>query len=283
MRKASYVATILAAVLSAAAAYADTFSTSALNPSQVPANGVIAGSFPPGGAETTFYFAADLKAGDLATQISFMGRPGRDKSLEIALVDPSGKRVGSHYILGSLDVNQEQARVLPIDATGRHMIRVTTKGPQTTEFRIELGGTALANVQKTVNTDTPFSRTFLAPTPVPADGLIAGKFPMSEDGVTTYYYFSANLKAGKLLSQLSFAGRKNTDWTVDRMAEFTIFNAKGRSVGGYYIMSALDANQEATKAVPIDATGTYVLRIGVKGPENTNFKLELGGDAIAAR
>ena len=134
-----------------------------------------------------------------------------------------------------------------------------------------------------MNTDTPFSRTFLAPTPVPADGLIAGKFPMSEDGVTTYYYFSANLKAGKLLSQLSFAGRKNTDWTVDRMAEFTIFNAKGRSVGGYYIMSALDANQEATKAVPIDATGTYVLRIGVKGPENTNFKLELGGDAIAAR
>ena len=94
---------------------------------------------------------------------------------------------------------------------------------------------------------------------------------------------SANLKAGKLLSQLSFAGRKNTDWTVDRMAEFTVFNAKGRSVGGYYIMSALDANQEATKAVPIDATGTYVLRIGVKGPENTNFKLELGGDAIAAR
>ena len=100
MRKASYVATILAAVLSAAAAYADTFSTSALNPSQVPANGVIAGSFPPGGAETTFYFAADLKAGDLATQISMLGRPGRDKSLEIGLVDPAGKERAEGELTG---------------------------------------------------------------------------------------------------------------------------------------------------------------------------------------
>jgi hypothetical protein len=283
MRVSSFIAAIVAGSVATSVACAETFSTSALNPSAIPANGVITGSYPQGGTEATYYFAADLKAGDLATQISFMGRPGRDKSLEIALVDPAGKRAGGHYVMGSIDANQEQARVLPVDSTGRHVIRVTTKGPETTKFRIELGGTALANVQKTANTDTPFSRTFLAPTPVPADGIIAGKFPMSEDGVTTHYYFSADLKAGKLLSQLSFAGRKNTDWTVDRMAEFTVLNTKGRAVGTYYIMSSLDANQEATKAAPIDATGAYVLRISLKGPENTNFKLELGGDAIAAR
>jgi hypothetical protein len=279
MRKASYVATILAAVLSAAAAYADTFSTSALNPSQVPANGVIAGSFPPGGAETTFYFAADLKAGDLATQISMLGRPGRDKSLEIGLVDPAGKRAGSHYVMTGLDANQEQARVLPIDSSGRHVIKITTKGPETTTFRIELGGNALANLQKPVNADKPFSRSFLSPTPLPADGVVTGKFPASDDSVLTYYYFSANLKAGKLLSQLSFAGRKNTD----KMVEFSVLNMSGRSVGDYYIMAGLDAGNEATKAIPIDSTGPYVLRLTLKGAENTSFKLEVGGDAMASK
>ena len=279
MRKASYIATILAAVLSAAAAYADTFSTSALNPSQVPANGVIAGSFPPGGAETTFYFAADLKAGDLATQISMLGRPGRDKSLEIGLVDPAGKRAGSHYIMTGLDANQEQARVLPIDTSGRHVIKITTKGPETTTFRIELGGNALANLQKPVNADKSFSRSFLSPTPLPADGVVTGKFPASDDSVLTYYYFSANLKAGKLLSQLSFAGRKNTD----KMVEFSVLNMSGRSVGDYTIMAGLDAGNEATKAIPIDSTGSYVLRLTLKGAENTSFKLEVGGDAMASK
>jgi hypothetical protein len=80
-----------------------------------------------------------------------------------------------------------------------------------------------------------------------------------------------------LLSQLSFAGRKN----IDKMVEFTVLDTKGRSVGGYYIMGGLDANQEATKAIPIDSTG--VLRVSVKGPESTSFRLELGGDAMAAR
>jgi hypothetical protein len=278
MHKSSFAATILATALLATAAHAETFSTSALAPSPVPPGGVITGSYPAGGAETTYYFAADLKAGELATQISMMGRAGRDKSLEIGLVDPAGKRAGGYYVMTGLDANQELARVLPIDNSGRHVIRVTTKGPETTTFRIELGGDALGNPQKTPAAK-PFSASFLDPTPVPADGVIAGKFPMSGDGVLTYYYFGANMKAGQLMSQLSFAGRKNTPKTV----EFTLLNAKGRSVGGYYIMGELDANQEATKAIPIDATGPYVLRLSLKGAENTNFKLELGGDAIAAK
>lgn len=283
MRKTSFIIAVLAATLAASVARAETFSTSALKPSPVPADGVISGGYPQGGAETTYYFAADLKAGDLATQIAFMSRPGPDKSLEIALTDPAGKRAGSHYIMSSVDANQEQARVLPIDASGRYIIRVITKGPETATFRIELGGSALVNAQKPAAADAPFSRSFLKPSAMPADSVIAGQFPPSENGVITYYYVSANLKAGKLLSQLSFAGRRNTDRMVDRMVEFTILNNKGRSVGGYYIMSGLEANQEATKAIPIDATGAYVLRISTKGPEGTNFKLELGGDAVASR
>jgi hypothetical protein len=283
MRRLTFVATFAAAALLSSVALADTFSTSALNPSPVPADGVITGGYPAGGAETTYYFAADLKAGELATQISLKGRDGRDKSLEIALIDPAGKRADSYYIMGSVGANQEQARVLPIDTSGRHIIRVTTKGPETTTFRVELGGSALATAPQTATADGTFSKSFLAPTPVPADGLIAGKFPPSEDAVTTHYYFAANLKAGKLMSQLSFAGRKVTNWTVDKMVEFTLLNSSGRAVGSYYIMSSIEANQEATKAIPIDSSGAYVLRVSVRGPETTSFRLELGGDAIAAR
>jgi hypothetical protein len=283
MRNIKLAATAVAATLWASAAFAQTFSTSALSPSPLPANGVIAGSYPPGGGETSYYFAADLKAGDLATQIAFMGRPGPDKSLEITLLDTSGRREGGYFIMGSVGANDEQARALPVDSSGRHVIRITPKGPETTTFRVELGGNALPGVQKQAKADTGFSRSFLNPTPVPADGVIEGPFSPSADGVTTDYYFSANLKAGKLLTQLSFAGRANTQWSVDRMAELTVLDAKGRRVGSYYIMSSLDANQDATKAIPIDATGSYVLRIGVKGPETTRFKLELGGDSLAAR
>ena len=290
LRKASFVAAIIAgsvltsaAVLSASsAAWAQTYSTSALTPSPLPADGVISGSYPQGGTEVTYYFAADLKAGELATQISFMGRRGLNKSLEITLVDPAGKRADGYYIMGSIDANQEQARLLPIDTTGRHVIRVTAKGPETTTFRIELGGTALGMAQK-ASTGSTFSRSFLALTPVPADGVIAGRFPSNEGGVTTYYYFSANLKPGKLNTQLSFAGRELTQWTIDKMAEFTVLNARGREVGSFNIMTSTEANQQAARAIQIDNTGTYVLRIALRAPESTTFRVEVGGDALAPR
>ena len=285
MRKSCLVAALVG-VLLASTARADTLSTSALEPTPVPAHGVIAGSYPPGGKETTYYLAVDLKAGALATQISFMGRPGRDKSLEIVLVDPSGRKAGSHFISGSIGANGEQARVLPIDASGRHVLRVITKGPETTTFRIELGGSALVKpegVQSAAAIDAPFSRSFLAPTPIPAGGIVAGRFPASADGVTTHYYLGTTLRAGNLATQLSFAGRKITDRMVDKKVELAVLNGKGREVAGYFIASGLDANQETVRALPIDNSGPYVLRVSLTGPETTTFKLQIGGDALAAR
>src|SRR5258708_16301409 len=111
MRKSPLAATIIATLLLATAAHAETFSTSALAPSPVPPGGLISGSFPPGGAETTFYFAADLKAGDLATQISMLGRPGRAKSLEIGLVDPPARPAPRYYVMTHLAANHELAPV----------------------------------------------------------------------------------------------------------------------------------------------------------------------------
>ncbi len=277
MRGFCLMATVMAGVVLASPALAERFSTSVLNPTPLPANGVIAGRYPQGGADASYYFGVDLKAGELASRISLMGRPGPGKSLEIALADPSGKEVGSYYIMEGLNANQEAARVLPVDASGRHVIRVTTKGPETTSFHIELGGSALGNPPRVGSADKPFSRSFLSPTPAPADGVIAGKFPPSNDTALTYYYFQANLKSGQLLSQLAFAGRANTP----KMVEVTVLKANGRRVGSFYIMSDLDAKQEATRAIPIDNSGPYILQLSVKGAENTDFKLELGGDAIA--
>jgi len=279
MRTASFIAAIFAVTLAATSLRAQTYSTSALNPSPMPDSGVIAGSYPPGGAETTYYFATDLKAGELVTQIAFTGRAGPDKQLEFAVVDSAGKRFGGFYVSSSLDANQELPRVIPIDNSGRYVIRVTTKGPETTKFRVELGGNAAVGLKKPANTDTPFSHSFLAPTPLPKDGVIAAKFPPSGNAEITYYYLSAPLKAGQLLTQLSVAGRPNSP----KMVDFSVLNATGRSVGGYYVSSDLGANNEASKAIPIDNSGNYVLRIAVKGAENSSFKLEVGGDAVASQ
>lgn len=281
MRKLSLIAT-LAVTVWAAPAFSQSFSTSALNPTKVPVDGVIAGTYPQGGVEATYYFAADLKAGDLATQIAYMGRPGPDKYLELLLVDPTGKRAGGFFVMGSIGANEEQARALPIDASGRYILRVITKGPETTNFRIELGGSAFTPASAP-KTSAGESHSFLTPAPVPGDGVITGIFPASNEGVKAYYYYGANLKAGRLLTQLSFAGRPITGRMVDRMVDFTVLNGKGRSVGSYSIMSGLNANEEATKSIAIDNSGAYILRIAVSGPEGTNFKLELGGDALATR
>jgi len=47
-------------------------------------------------------------------------------------------------------------------------------------------------------------------------------------------------------------------------------------------MSRVDANADATKSFPIDRSGRYVLRLTVQGPETTNYRVELGGNALAS-
>lgn len=269
---------VAAGLLFATAAAAQTFSTSALNPSPVPDSGVIAGSYPSGTTETTYYFALDLKAGELASQISFLGRPNRDKKLEFDLLNADGRRVGSHYILGTLDANNEQARVVPVDARGRYIVRLKLTGPETTTFKVELGGSAFAGRKAAAAAAAPFSGSYLAPTPVPQDGVIAGVFP-GGDQKLTYYYFVADLKAGDLLSQISFAGRPN----APKMLELELLDARGRRASSYYVMGESEARRDATRKFAIEASGRHVLRVALKGAEGTKFKVEFGGDALAAK
>ena len=258
-------------------ARAEGFSTSAVSPAPVASSGVIAGNFPASDAETSYYFSIDLKAGDLATQISFLGRPGRDKSLEFELKDPKGKRVSSYYIMEGLNANQEATRILPIDSSGQYQIVLKTKGPETTSFQVELGGSALPN--KPAAASARPSRSYLAPTTMPKSGVITGAAPGGDKKVT-YYYFATDLKAGDLLTQISFAGRPN----APKMLEFALLDAKGRAGAnsGYYIMGELNANDEKTRAFAIDSSGRYVVRVGVSGVEGTKYKIEFGGNAFPA-
>ena len=60
-----------------------------------------------------------------------------------------------------------------------------------------------------------------------------------------------------------------------------LLDDKGRSDKSYF-MSRVEANADATKSFPIDRSGRYVLRLAVQGPETTNYRIELGGNALAS-
>jgi hypothetical protein len=272
LRRAAFAVGIIAV---ASVARAESPSTSAINPTAVAPTGLITGSYPAGEAETSYYFAIDLKPGDLATQTSFLGRASRDKSLEFDLKDPKGKLVGYYSIMTGLDANQEATRVFPIDSSGRYVVVLKLKGPETTSFRIELGGSAFPSRQG-APAASGFSRSYLEPTPLPKDGVIAGSFPGGEK-TKTYYYFATDLKPGDLMAQISFAGRTN----APKMLEFELLDGKARAGrdSSYYIMGELDAKNERSRAFPIDSSGRYIIRIAVSGVEGTKFKVELGGSA----
>ncbi|HKZ96693.1 MAG TPA: hypothetical protein VJ045_06900 [Hyphomicrobiaceae bacterium] len=272
MHRAAWVGLAAAALLSANAAAADSFSTSATSPSPWPQSGTVTGNFASADAETSYYFAVDLKAGDLATQISFLGRPDADKMLELGLLNGTGRQIASHYILNGLDANQEQARVLPVDSGGRYLIRVTMKGPETTSFKVALAGASFPRREPAAAD----AASFLAPAALPADGVITGSFP-GGDRQYTYYYYATTLKAGDLLSQISFSGRAD----ADKYLELALLSPNGREVKSHYIMSSIEANQEATRSFPVDKSGPYVLRVAVKGAEGTAFRVELGGKSLA--
>src|SRR5205823_13707386 len=124
--------------------------------------------------------------------------------------------------MGALDANQEATRVFQIDAAGRHILRVKVDGPETTAFQIGLGGQAYPSRQPA--SISTASQSFLAPSPIGRDGVITGTFP-GGDQKSPFYYVVADLKAGDLLSQISYAGRAN----APKMLELVLLDARGRS------------------------------------------------------
>jgi hypothetical protein len=262
-----------ALLATATSAHAAGFSTSAANPSAVSASGVIEGNYPAGQSDTNYYFAVDLKAGQLASQISLRGG-AQYKTLDFALLDGNGRRIDAYYITAGANDNNEATRVFPIDARGKYLVRLTTKGPETTSFRVALGGSAMPNSAPLAANPNELSSSFLASTPVGRDGVITGAFP-GGDGYA-YYYFVADLKAGSLLTQMSVSGREG----ALKWMSLAVLEDNGRAEKSYH-MSRVEANADVTKSFPIDRSGRHVLRLTVQGPETTKFRIELGGNALA--
>jgi hypothetical protein len=130
-------------VLHSARVQAVEFSTSALKPSLLdPNGGPISASFPTGDSRTAYYFVADLQKGELVIQLSFKGHAGREKRVELALLDSEARLISSYWIQG-IETQKDAVRSFPIEMAGQQILRVTVFGPATDEFRIELGGRAL--------------------------------------------------------------------------------------------------------------------------------------------
>lgn len=129
-------------MLQSARVQAVELSTSALKPSPLDSTGAINAPFPAGDGRTAYYFVADLRKGELMTQLSFKGHAGREKHVEIALLDSEAHLVSCYWIEG-VETWKDAIRSFPIEMAGQRIFRVTVFGPETDEFRVELGGRAL--------------------------------------------------------------------------------------------------------------------------------------------
>ncbi len=132
-------------VLQATRVQAVDFSTSSLRPAQLDPTGAITASFPAGDGRTTYYFVADLQKGELLTQLSFKGHTGREKHVEFTLLDEDAHLASSFWIQG-VETKRDAVRSFPIEVAGQRMLRVTVFGPETDEFRVEVGGGAFPTV-----------------------------------------------------------------------------------------------------------------------------------------
>jgi hypothetical protein len=271
-----FATALLATVSLSGVAFAETFSTSTVSPSQLPASGTIAGSYPSGGNETRYYFTVDLKPGVLASQIAYNGAPDSSKTLELTVANPAGREIGSYYIK-SFGENYESARSFRIDNSGSYTIRIGAKGPDAASFKVDLGGSSLAGKVAAPAAASGFSKSFIAPSALPADGVIAGTIPAGR-GAMTSYYFAAPLKAGKLISQIGATGNGSSP----DMIELALLNPDGTSVDSYYTKS-FEKHHEATKTFNVDNSATYVVKVTVQGAETTAFRAEVGGSAVAAK
>ena len=125
------------------ASAAGTLSRSIFDPTPIPADGMVTGALPGAGRRAIHYVVADVKKGELLTQISATSREGADKSLTFELLEGDASGGEQYWVHGSAPT-EEKTRSFPIDRDGKQIIRIVTEGPETGTFKIELGGTAIA-------------------------------------------------------------------------------------------------------------------------------------------
>jgi hypothetical protein len=118
-------------------------SRSIFNPTPVGADGVVQGALPGADAKATYYLALDVQKGDLLTQIAVQSREGADKSLDFQILEQNARSGETYWVHGS-SATEEKTRSFPIDRSGKQLIRLVVSGPESGTFRVELGGSAVA-------------------------------------------------------------------------------------------------------------------------------------------
>jgi len=141
-----FLAIFLCMLLPSAHLDAAEFSTSVRSPTPLNSEGNIQGAFPHSEGRTAYYFFADLQKGELLTQIFFNGSFGKEKRVELALLDENASLLSAYWIQGA-DQQKDAIRSFPVERACRRLLRITVFGPETDQFRLEFGGSALLPAQ----------------------------------------------------------------------------------------------------------------------------------------
>lgn len=120
------------------------FSTSFLQPTALPLEGIITAAFPSGNARIAYYFSVDVQKGELVTQLTFTGPSGGEKRVELALLDNNAELVTGYWIQGAAS-RKDAVRGFPIDRPGPQLLRVTVLGPEADTYRVQIGGRAFVS------------------------------------------------------------------------------------------------------------------------------------------
>jgi outer membrane protein OmpA-like peptidoglycan-associated protein len=161
-------------------AFADQkLSTSLIRPTVLEQdNGVIAGPLPGAAGAKSFYVATDLQTGELATQIKVSAPSDRVRSVTFELLGSNAAVKDSYYIKTSTNQQNEQTRTFSIDNAGRYSLRVIVEGPETGNFCVLLGGSALPKVTSPTCPAEEKQQAAAAPRPVAAPPAVTPPPPM---------------------------------------------------------------------------------------------------------
>ena len=120
-----------------------------------------------------------------------------------------------------------------------------------------------------------YSTSIIRPTALSKEtGVVAGMLPGSEGAKN--YYLTLDLKPGTLQTQI----RVTAGSDATRSITLELLGSDARTNDTYYVKTSRNEQNEASRAFPIDQTGTHTLRVIVDGPEAGRFCVLLGGTAL---
>jgi outer membrane protein OmpA-like peptidoglycan-associated protein len=230
-----------------------------------------------------YYLSADVEAGGLLTQLEISGRAKGERRLTLELLGPDGRAVDSVFVRSGFGTKEERTKVFVIDSAQRAVLRLIAEGEENGEFCLLVGGGTLPSLKPhscPASADPAasaipdeYSTSILQPSAADS-GLTAGKLPGGT--AVKYYYLSADLTAGSLMTQLQITGRPHGE----RRLTLELLGPDARVAESTFVRAGFGAKDESTKTFAIDASGRRFMRLIVEGDAPGNFCLLMGGTAL---